>query len=68
MEADDLLDSRPTSWVAYGNTYPHRETLTSWAWYWDAEHRCWRADHITDEDDPCLLAIQDLPGVTVERG
>ena len=51
--------------VATGDTYPHRETFTGWAWHWDVKRRAWIEDNGSNADDPCILAIKDLPGVHV---
>ena len=67
MNANELTDNRIQSWVATGDTYPHRETFHSWGWYWEPDHVRWRADHIDGPGDPCLQAIRDIPGVRVER-
>jgi hypothetical protein len=51
--------------VATGDTYPHRETLTSWAWHWDPDRKAWIEDNGSEEDELCIVAIKNLPGVTV---
>lgn len=52
-------------YVATGDTYSHREFFTSWAWHWDAKRRAWIEDNGSEEDEPCILVIKDLPGVSV---
>ena len=52
-------------YVATGDTYPHRELFTGWAWHWDAERRAWIEDNHREPDWPGLQVIRDLPGVTV---
>lgn len=62
--AEDLLAPR-RRYVATGNTYPHRDEFTSWAWHWDANRRAWIEDNGSEPDELCILVIKDLPGVTV---
>lgn len=64
MATDNLLDP-PKRFVATGDTYPHHKTFASWAWRWDRERKAWIEDNGSEEDDRCILAIKNLPGVTV---
>ena len=60
--------SGPTwRFYARGNTYHHRERITSWGWYWNPEERAWCFDGADDESDPCIEAIARLDGVTVTK-
>jgi len=52
---------------ARGNTYQHRERITSWGWYWSPEDHAWCFDGASDESDLCIQAIARLPGVTVAK-
>lgn len=58
-------------WIATGDTYRQRERLLNWAWFYvgyDCDDKStWAADHITDENDPCLDIIRRQPGVKVEK-
>lgn len=58
---------RETIYIARGDTYPHRETFTSWAWHWDPDRKAWIENNKSKRNDLCILAIRDLPGVTVEE-
>ncbi len=66
----DLFSSLFSSrfrYVATGDTYPHRETFTSWAWHWNPERKAWIEDNGCEPDDFCIQAIKKLPGVHVRR-
>ena len=54
-----------TRYVATGDTYPHRETFTSWAWHWDPARKAWIEDNGSPADWPGILMARDLPGVTI---
>lgn len=64
-EGYENLMGTPPRYVATGNTYPHRETFISWGWHWDQDRRAWIEDNGTAAGEPGILAIKDLPGVTV---
>ena len=65
LDAAALLGTPRLRFVATGNTYAHRETLTSWGWYWNAKRRTWINENETSADELCIAIIRDLPGVTV---
>lgn len=54
-------------YVATGNTYQHRELLTSWAWHWDQSRKAWVEDNGSDDDEPCITEIQSLDGIVIEK-
>jgi hypothetical protein len=62
---DDLMGSPRLRFVATGNTYPHRETLASWAWHWNAGKKAWINENEVSADNPCIAAIADIPDITV---
>jgi hypothetical protein len=66
IDVKNLLKPWPT-FQATGKTYDNREELTSWGWFWNVKERAWETI-AEDEDDPCVRAIMDLPGVIVKRG
>lgn len=51
--------------IAKGNTYPHRNILSSWAWYWDEERCVWVNENEVSGDDCCIQIIANLPGIEV---
>ena len=65
LTADVLLHSRRLRYVATGDTYPHRDELTSWGWHWNASRKAWVEESGSDPDDICIEAIRHLPGVVV---
>ncbi len=62
---DPIMGYKPKRFVATGDTYPHRELFTSWAWHWDADRRAWIEDNGSFIGDIGVQVIKDLPGVTV---
>lgn len=56
---------KPKRFVATGDTYPHRELFTSWAWHWNADRRAWIEDNNSGIMEDCIQIFKDLPGVTV---
>jgi hypothetical protein len=52
-------------YVATGDTYPHREKFTSWAWHWDSERRAWIEDNNSEPDWPGITMAYALPGVNI---
>lgn len=63
MSGQDFMKQK--RYVATGNTYPHRELFTNWAWHWNAERRSWIEDNGSSVSDPCIKVIMNLPGVDV---
>lgn len=64
MNISELI-TKKYRYVATGNTYPHREYLTSWGWYYDSNRRAWIEENGSDSDEPCIEMIRAIPGVTV---
>lgn len=58
-------ETKKRRYVATGNTYPHREIFTSWAWHWDPKRRAWIEDNGSYVSDLAVRVIKDLPGVVV---
>jgi len=52
-------------YIAKGDTYPHREAFTSWAWHWDCKRRAWIEDNGSEKDEPCIQFAMGLPSVVV---
>lgn len=54
-------------WVFYasGNTFAYKEKFKSWAWYWNAEKRCWINDNGIEPGEPEVAWAYRLPGVNV---
>jgi len=67
LDADALLSCRHITFIATGDTYPHREEFISWGWHWDARRGAWIEDNGSERDEPCIAAIRDLPGVVVRE-
>jgi hypothetical protein len=65
LGAETLLGGHKLRFVASGDTYMHRNELTSWGWHYDPERRVWIEDNGSEPDDICILAIRDLPGIVV---
>lgn len=63
-ELEALLEPCPV-FLATGNTYPHRETLQSWGWFWDQHRKAWVCEGERDATDMRVRAIKALPGVEV---
>ena len=51
--------------VATGKTYLHRDTFISWGWHWDRKRMAWIEDNGSEENEPCITAIQKLSGVKI---
>lgn len=62
---DDTVGRKRVRFVATGNTYPHRELFTSWAWHWDVLRRAWIENNGSFIGDIGVQVIMDLPGVDV---
>ena len=63
----DMMGRKRTRFVATGDTYPHRELFTSWAWHWDQGLRAWIEDNGSYISDIGVQVIKDLPGVIVKE-
>lgn len=59
------LDQPLLRFTARGRTYPRRETLRSWAWYWNEDRQLWVNENEVSEDSPSIEVIACLPGIEV---
>ena len=62
-----ILMMDPEKWIAWGNTFPHRDKLLSAGWSYDRPNREWYNASIAGRKDPNLLAAQGLNGVNVMK-
>lgn len=49
--------------VATGNTYPIKEDLSSWAFFWNAQRKVWIREGVDDDDKRLFSAfVSGIPG------
>ena len=65
MEYDDLMNDKVRVFEATGNTYQHRDILSSWGWHYSGDGDKWIEDNGSHPNEPAIRIAANLSGVFV---
>lgn len=54
------------SYCIKGATFPIKEDLKSWGWFWDSVNGFWKLEDVA-ENDPALKAFKEVDKTWIEK-
>ena len=62
---DNVVRKDALIFEAFGATYLLRKLFSTWAWFWDQDHKRWLNLYAGETTHPSIEAIKKFPEITI---